>query len=145
MPHAPFHHIKYLAAAFILSACSNYEWSVNDNVVYSPAPLFNDFDKRDAALSTCLKDSIKEFEVRKAEELDSLFCPSGKIQHIQALSVFTNIEKLGLANNHISDASPLSELSKLRFVDLRGNSELACETVSTLTQIEQLYLPEHCN
>ena len=153
-------------ASLALAACADYQWRLNDNVVYTPKPLFQDYARNDADLSTCLAASIKEQNIRAAEKLNELRCPEGSIADIDALSIFTELKKLGLANNRISNVEALGTLSELRQVDLshnaikdisplvglkeltlldvRENNVLNCASAQGFSESIELRLPEHC-
>ena len=47
----------------LLSACADYEFRVNERVVYTPLPLFSDFTVSDAALHNCLVQTIEDLNV----------------------------------------------------------------------------------
>ena len=49
-----------LTFAAICAACANYEFTVNEKVVYPPLPLFSDYALADAALQQCVTQSIED-------------------------------------------------------------------------------------
>ncbi|WP_096087772.1 leucine-rich repeat domain-containing protein [Agaribacterium haliotis] len=122
----------FLCSGLSLGACSNYEWSLNDRVVYTPPPLFNDYDKSDLALAKCLRQTIEAQQISAATQLSELRCPPGEIHSVQALGIFQKLTTLGLGDNQIKDASSLAALPKLRFLDLRGNNKLDCTSLSAI-------------
>jgi len=156
----------YLA---VLTGCSNYSFSLNDNELYRPSPLFTQYELKDRALSRCVAQTIKDAKVSEAGELKRLNCSSAGIVHLEGLETFGKLEGLNLANNELEDLSTLRQLSRLKTVilkdndivsaepllplvrlerlDLRDNEQLECATAEQLAQLDSLevQLPEHCD
>ncbi|MFP4618337.1 MAG: leucine-rich repeat domain-containing protein [Spirochaetaceae bacterium] len=68
-----------------------------------------------------------------------------RISTIDVLSDFTELERLNLSFNHIEDVGALSGLSRLRYLNLRGNrlSENAISPLSELSMLEELNLRDN--
>ncbi len=152
--------------AALLGACENYDFTVNDKVVYTPKPLFDDFEVADAALRACLEQAIADNKVSAASELAVLNCGHAGIADLQGLATFTGIthlklsansirnlhdlrtlsmlQELYLDDNQVVDPVPLYELPALRVVDLSGNPDLQCPGQGGLVRVETVELPEHC-
>jgi Leucine-rich repeat (LRR) protein len=150
----------------LLAACENYDFKVNERVVYSPAPLFSDFEATDPALRACLEQAIADNGVRGAAQLDSLNCSHAGIETLDGLSVFSGLKTLKLSsnnirnlvelgpatllqelyldNNQVVDPVPLYQLGSLRFIDLSGNPALQCPTAGAFAQVATVILPDHC-
>lgn len=163
-------YLRYSIAAALLSAllsaCENYDFKVNEKVVYSPTPLFTDFTTDDTALQSCLEQAITDQAVRAANQLEALNCSHAGIAKLEGLSVFTGIRILKLSsneirnlvdlgmistleiihldNNRVIDPVPLYQLNALRYLDLSGNPELQCPDRGAFLQVETLALPDHC-
>ena len=155
-----------LAVAFIVAGCESYDFTVNDKLVYTPAPLFSHFNVPDIALYTCIKQAIIDAKVTDAKQLKSLNCSHAGIESLQGLEVFTGLiqlklssnkirnlaeipaiselEELYLNDNVIVDPVPLFSLRTLRVLDLRDNSKLQCPNSSAFIMAETLELPTHC-
>ena len=58
----------------LFAACGSYDFTVNDRVVYTPDPLFTDFDVPDEALRECIREAINDARATSASELASLSC-----------------------------------------------------------------------
>lgn len=149
-----------------LPACGNYDFTVNDKVVYRPAPLFEDFDIPDAALRDCVTRAIAADRVTSASQLYNLSCTKAGISTLNGLSTFSEIEHLRLSGNDIEDISeiaslttlqelhldnnrvvkpaPLYQLPALQLLDLSGNSSLLCPTAGSLLRLDSVILPAHC-
>jgi len=162
------HLLPAIACVLLLAlgACESYDFKVNDKVVYSPQPLFKDFDAADTALRTCLEQAIIDGAVSTADQLSSLNCSHGGIQNLDGLSTFTamktlrlssnqvrnlvevgaisTLEELYLDNNLVIDPVPLYQLQALNFVDLSGNPKLQCPSGEGFARVETVILPAHC-
>ncbi len=166
-----FHHTASAALSMslliLLTGCGRYAVSVNERTVYEPAPLFSDYSIADASLKSCVKDTIAQRQLTKAEQLKRLLCPPGEIASLSGIQVFVNLEHLGLASNQVSNLTPLSKLNKLTqinvrdnrvenfsalhslealsFLDARGNNSARCDTLTPLSNKSiELALPEAC-
>jgi len=163
------HRLVYLftvPALVILSACQDMDFKVNDTVVYSPV-LFHDFQVPDAALDNCLRQTIKDSSITRAEQLTILDCSHAGIESLEGLSTFSNLialrlssnevrnlmelgristlETLRLDENRIVDPVPLYRLTALSQLDLSGNPALQCPRPGSLDHVATVILPEHCS
>ncbi|MCB1676498.1 MAG: hypothetical protein KDI01_09415 [Halioglobus sp.] len=164
MPHFPVAAV--VLPAVLLAACANYDFRVNDKVVYTPAPLFQAFDIPDTALRTCVEQAIVDGAIRTARQLRTLNCSDAGIARLDGLAVFdalsslklssnnirnlveigaiTTLRALDLQNNQIVDPVPLYGLLELRSLDLSGNPALQCPDSGKFALVAQLTLPAHC-
>lgn len=154
------------AACLLLAACGNYDFTINDRVVYTPQPLFTDYEVPDEGLRKCIEQAIEDNLVTAASQLDALSCTRAGIENLAGLSTFTQIEQLTLSSNRIRDISelgaltvlqvlylddnqvidavPLYQLPALRLVDLSANPALRCPASGSLLRVEAVILPRHC-
>ena len=154
-------------ALLLVAACGSYDFTVNDTLVYTPKPLFSDFDIADRALYECLKQSIVDLKITRAIELTSLSCSHAGIESLQGLTTFTglthlkltankirnlsaistlpSLETLYLDDNVVVDPVPLYRLPALRVLDLSGNNALQCPSRSAFGTLESVTLPSHCS
>ena len=152
-------------ALFLMGACQDYDFKVNDKVVYSPT-LFRNFTTPDVGLTNCLEQAIKDASVTEARQLTVLDCSFAGIEKLDGLSTFTgllalrlsanqirnlvelqrlsSLETLYLDDNQVIDPVPLSQLPNLRDLDLSGNPALQCPRPDALTQVTTVVLPKHC-
>lgn len=149
-----------------LFACSTYDVKVNDNVVYSPPPLFSDYQVEDPSLKECVRATIREQKTTNAKQLQRLSCPAGEIKSLAGLELFLNMSHLGLRGNQVRNIDALSKMRRLQQLDIRdnqllsvesitsleklsslqlsGNTELDCDSVKKLKGSVKTILPEHC-
>lgn len=152
--------------AGLLGACGNYDLTVNDRVVYTPEPLFTQFDVADTALRKCIRKAIEDEHVTAAGQLRAISCTGAGVADLQGLATFTQIERLDLSSNSIGDISelgaltvlqalyldhnrvvdamPLYQLPALHTLDLSANPDLRCPASGSLVWVESLTLPRHC-
>lgn len=153
-------------ALLLLAACQNYDFTVNDKVVYTPKPLFDDYDITDPALANCVQQAIADAKASSASALSVLSCSNAGIEQLDGLAVFTGLRQLKLSHNSISDISelaqlsavtelhldhnqitdalPLAQLPSLQQLDLSANPGLRCPDRNVLLRVEQLQLPGRC-
>jgi Leucine-rich repeat (LRR) protein len=150
----------------ILAACENYDVKINERVVYSPQPLFADFEVADEALRACLEQAIADDLVTAAPRLETLNCSHAGITDLTGLSTFTGLTSLKLSSNRVRnlvelgsltslvdlyldgnqvvDPVPLYQLPALQVLDLSGNPNLQCPSTAGFLRLEQVKLPRHC-
>ena len=142
-----------ILAVLLAAACSSYDFTINEKLVYSPKPLFSDYSATDPALHSCLEQSIAEQKASSAADLQILNCSHAGVTELEGLAVFTGISELAalpylevlhLENNQIVDLRPLLELHALRELRVSGNPGIQCASGASLIVIETLALPEHC-
>lgn len=120
------------ASALLLSGCDRYRVTVNDNEVYTPAPVFADYILEDQALSRCVAQTLEEIKARKAADLTRLNCSSAGVYSLSGLELFSGLTQLNLSDNPIASLSPLAKLPQLQQVVLRNVTSLACEDMDAL-------------
>lgn len=158
-------YVTCLSAA-LLGGCQGYDLKFNEQLVYSPTPVFSDFEVPDAALKTCIGQAIMDNQVKTADMLTTLNCSSAGIADLQGISVFTalstlnlssneirnlvelgrltNLQELNLSDNRVIDVTPLTVLPELRLLDVRKNDSLQCPRADQLQQVSSLLLPAYC-
>ncbi len=149
------------------TSCSRYSVSVNNSVIYEPPGLFSDYAVKDPSLASCIDATITENNLTAAEQLQRLVCPPGEIVSLEGIEPFTSIEYLGLANNQLSDLTPISTLSqmkqlnvenndirdftpatsleRLNFLDSYGNIHANCDSLKATRKTLAIKLPSHCS
>jgi len=151
----------------LLGACESYDFKVNDKVVYSPHPLFKDFEVTDEALRACLEQAIADGGISAGSQLSALNCnhagiedldgiasfsgikllslSSNNIRNLVEISTITTLEELYLDDNQIIDPVPLYQLDHLNTIDLSGNPGLQCPIKGGFARVESVILPDHCH
>lgn len=154
-------------ALLLLAACQSYDFTLNDKIVYTPKPLFDDYDIVDPALASCVQQAIADARVSSASQLSALNCSNAGIVQLDGLALFTGLRQLKLSanaitdiselaqlsavtdlyldQNQITDALPLAQLPSLQQLDLSANPGLRCPDRNALLRVAQLTLPDRCD
>lgn len=112
--------ILALTGLVFIGACS-YSVSVNDNVVYTPEPIFTDYQVADQNLRQCIEQTISDEKITSAFQLTRLNCSNAGINNLAGLERFAALEELNLATNQVHALAPLTELTRLKILVLREN------------------------
>jgi Leucine-rich repeat (LRR) protein len=163
--------IAGILCSYLVCGCSHYSVSVNDKLVYTPPPVFKDYQIEDQLLKACVEQTIYDLHITQAEDLKQLNCSHAGIKSLRGLSKFFALEALNLADNHlvdiaelknlgrlkqlvltqnaITDATPLLSLLHLHSLNLEDNPGLACADLKQLEQNQastklELQLPRQC-
>ena len=152
----------------MVAGCADYEFRVNEKVVYTPVPLFANYDVQDEGLAGCIAQTIEDEKITRAEELRVLRCTHAgivslvglevfgalqvlQLQHndigsVQGLRQLLDLEQLDLRDNRVRSAAGLETLSGLYQLDLRDNPELDCQSLAPMARNKKLdiNLPEQC-
>lgn len=127
-----------LISSVILIGCKSYSVSVNERVVYTPAPLFSDYTIADPQLATCVAQTIADAHITNAEELKRLNCSNAGIKSLAGLDKFFALEELNLADNQLVDISQIAQLGRLKTVILSGNYLKNVAPLLHLLHLQQL-------
>ncbi|MGN0920814.1 MAG: leucine-rich repeat domain-containing protein [Cellvibrio sp.] len=111
-----------LTSCLILLGCKQYSVSLNEKVLYTPAPLFTQFSVADRRLQQCLDQTIKDIKATRAQDVKILNCAHAGIESLEGLRVFSSIEQLNLSNNQIRNISELAWLPRLEVLMLQENT-----------------------
>jgi internalin A len=161
--------ILLTTALLLLGACADYQFTINDRVVYTPEPPFAEYNIDDSALSECIKQTVLDSAITAAIQLTELNCSHAGVSTLLGIEVFSHIERLKLSNNAITDLAPLATLARLQalhiednqvrslmplrglvdlsYLNLQGNPGMVCAQLDHFAAIEGLTLerPKHCS
>ena len=110
-----------VSAALLATGCGGYSFTLNDQTLFEPPPLFSDYRIADAALSACVRQAIADAGITRAEDLHDLNCSSAGIRSLAGIEVFIGLERIGLDGNALQSLSPLEVLTGLKLVQARSN------------------------
>ena len=105
----------------LYAGCADYRYTVNERVVYTPAPLFRDYNLPDPGLRNCVHQHIVDAGVTRAAQLTELNCSHAGIEDLSGIEVFAGLAQLGLSNNRLEELASLAEMDSLRELRLDGN------------------------
>jgi Leucine-rich repeat (LRR) protein len=165
---APHLAALLLVASMLLGACADYQFRVNDKVLYTPDILFTAYDIVDQNLRECVRQHVSDGSVSAAVQLTDLNCSHAGISDLQGIQIFSGLTHIKLSSNAISDISPLSgllvlgelyldgneiaslspirALPKLSYLNVAGNTLINCTELTNMAESPglKLVMPEHC-
>lgn len=127
-----------------LGGCARYEVTLNEQPIYSPPPLYNQFEVADEALESCLRQTIADKRITQADQLTQLVCRYAGIRSIQGLESFIALEELDLSYNKLGDVKTLNNLNKLQRLKINDNPDLLCDTLPQARPELQIVNALHC-
>lgn len=137
--------VRLVALLVCLTGCSRYAFSVNENLVYSPSPLFTEYQIADQALAACVERSIADQGISKAAQLRRLDCVAEGVQSLAGLEVFSGLRTVNLANNQLQSVRALMSMQAQPRINLQGNAGLRCGEAFELAGMgAEISYPEHC-
>jgi Leucine-rich repeat (LRR) protein len=138
---------KFCALLIIagLVACKNYSVSLNNNLVYTPLPLFKAFTIGDHHLHDCVEQTITDQRITKPEDLKQLNCSHAGIVSLAGLEIFPAIEQLNLSENALTTITQLSRLTQLKVLILQKNNLTTAEPLLHLLHLTELDISENSN
>lgn len=163
------HKLTLLTAFLLLAACADYQFKLNDRVVYTPAPLYTEYSIPDEALRRCVAQHVGDGGMTTAGELVQLNCSHAGVASLEGIEVFTALSHLKLSSNAITDIGPLAPLANLAevylegnrvssllplrgllqlvYLNVQGNAELVCGELRYFEALSALTLlpPNHCS
>jgi Leucine-rich repeat (LRR) protein len=166
----PVHKLTLLSGLLLLLAsCADYQFKLNDRVVYTPAPLYTEYNITDEALRECVKQHVGDGAMTQANQLVELNCSHAGVTSLEGIEVFTALKRLKLSSNNITEIGPLAPLANLAkvylegnhirsllplrgleqlvYLNVEGNIELVCAELPHFEAIAELSLlpPKHCS
>jgi len=138
-----FRNICGLLMVTFIVGCKTYSVSLNNNIVYTPLPVFTDFAITDTHLSDCVEQTINDKKITKAEDLKQLNCSHAGINSIAGLEKFYHLEQLNLSENNLQSVSTLKNFSKLEVLILRKNNLTTAEPLLGMLALRELDVSEN--
>ena len=122
MPHRSLRLLLVLLSSCLACACQGVDVVFNEQVVYTDADLYTDYDIPDPGLRGCVERAILERRMSAAQQLRNLHCIEAGVVSLDGLDTFSNLQRL----------------------DLTGNFELPCSELDKLPGLDTLILPDQC-
>ncbi len=123
----------FVACAFsLLSSCSDYEITLNDQPILLRKPVPEDVTVFDSGLSRCLSETLKMQSHTDISGLNTLDCSFAGIKTLDGLEQFQGLVRVKLNGNELSDIGPLLSLGQLTIADLENNNNIPCEQLQVL-------------
>jgi Leucine-rich repeat (LRR) protein len=144
----PYSPVGYYCAGIVLvclGGCARYQVTLNEQPIYTPPPLYSQFEVADEALKNCLRQTIADQNITQAEQLTQLVCRHAGIRSLQGLEKFTALEALDLSYNALRDLTPLQNLGKLKLLRINNNPDLQCDTLPGARPDLSITTASHCS
>ena len=127
--------MKLIFVAFaisLLSSCSDYEITLNDQPILLRKPVPVDVTVFDSGLSRCLSETLKMQSHTDISGLSTLDCSFAGIKTLDGLEQFQGLVRVKLNGNELSDIGPLLSLGQLAVADVENNNNIPCEQLQVL-------------
>ena len=111
-----------LCLTVCLVGCQGVDFVLNEQVVYTDADLFTDYEIPDPGLKGCVERAILAGRLTAATQLRDLHCIEAGVVSLTGLTQFPNLQRL----------------------DLTGNHDLSCIQVEKFKSLDELILPDQC-
>jgi hypothetical protein len=129
-----------LTLALAIGGCADYEFTVNDKVVYTPLPLYSDYSIADSALANCVSQTIEDQKITRVEGLQALSCSYAGIADLGGMEVFSHLHTINLQHNSITSIRILKQLPQLQQLNLSHNALTTAGGLASLERLQQLDL-----
>ncbi len=105
----------------LLSACSGYTVTVNNQPVYDPLGRVPAQGELDANLQGCINLAMQQQGIANAGDLSVLSCANSEIRELENIAQLANLRFLDLGDNNIRNVTPLEDLRQLSGLNLNNN------------------------
>lgn len=112
-------------------------------VIPGLSPTVKDDWLRQEFITILGDDGSGEPDFSKAAEITSLDLSNGYIRDLSGIQYFKNLEELNIANNEVSDLSPLFGCAKLKKLNASGQYISSLGVLSTLRELTELNLADN--
>ena len=112
-------------------------------VIPGLSPTVKDDWLRQEFITILGDDGSGEPDFSKAAEITSLDLSNGYIRNLSGIQYFKNLEELNIANNEVSDLSPLFGCAKLKKLNASGQYISNLGVLSTLRELTELNLADN--
>lgn len=110
-----------LVVATAIAGCQGYSYTLNEREIFSPPPLFSDYQLADRALQDCAQQAIEDQSITEPGQLKDLNCSKAGISSLAGIGTFTALTRLGLDGNALTGVAPIAALKNLELLQLRNN------------------------
>ncbi|GAB1256731.1 hypothetical protein NBRC116494_12330 [Aurantivibrio plasticivorans] len=143
-----FRLLSIAAFTALVSGCSRYSFTLNDQPISSVKPISTVENIPDKHLYACVNQHLHDNRFQHPEELTTLNCSFNRISSLEGIQQLTNIRQLSLKDNQLIAIAILSQLPQLSWLDVSLNPELDCRHLDliakTLGEGLEVIAPAHC-
>ena len=111
-----------LLSSMLLVGCANpIVVSINEQPVYDPSGRIRQEEVSDADLQGCINFALQQQNMDLPSELSALSCADAQITNLEKISQLEKLRFLDLGGNNITNITPLEELPILSGLNLKDN------------------------
>ena len=116
-----FRHLILLTFMPIIGCTNPIVVSINEQPIYDPSGRIRQGEVLDADLQGCINLALQQQNINSPSELSALSCANAQITDLEKISQLAKLRFLDLGGNNITNVTPLEELSILSGLNLKDN------------------------
>ena len=116
-----FENLILLASILLIGCASPIVVSINEQPIYDPSGRIRQGEVLDADLQGCINLALQQHNTNLPSELSALSCADAQITDLGKISQLAKLRFLDLGGNNITNITPLEELPILSGLNLKDN------------------------
>ncbi len=116
-----FENLILLASILLIGCASPIVVSINEQPIYDPSGRIRQGEVLDADLQGCINLALQQHNIDLPSELSALSCADAQITDLEKISQLAKLRFLDLGGNNITNITPLEELPILSGLNLKDN------------------------
>ena len=116
-----FENLILLAAILLIGCASPIVVSINEQPIYDPSGRIRQEEVLDADLQGCINLALQQQNMNLPSELSVLSCADAQVTDLEKISQLAKLRFLDLGGNNIINITPLEELPILSGLNLKDN------------------------
>ena len=116
-----FENLILLASILLIGCASPIVVSINEQPIYDPSGRIRQGEVLDADLQGCINLALQQHNTNLPSELSALSCADAQITDLEKISQLAKLRFLDLGGNNITNITPLEELPILSGLNLKDN------------------------
>ena len=116
-----FENLILLASILLIGCASPIVVSINEQPIYDPNGRIRQGEVLDADLQGCINLALQQRNINVPSELSALSCADAQITDLERISQLAKLRFLDLGGNNITNITPLEELPILSGLNLKDN------------------------
>ena len=116
-----FENLILLASILLIGCASPIVVSINEQPIYDPSGRIRQGEVLDADLQGCINLALQQQNMNLSSELSALSCADAQITDLEKISQLAKLRFLDLGGNNIINITPLEELPILSGLNLKDN------------------------
>ena len=116
-----FENLILLASILLIGCASPIVVSINEQPIYDPSGRIRQGEVLDADLQGCINLALQQHNIDLPSELSALSCADARITDLEKISQLAKLRFLDLGGNNITNITPLEDLPILSGLNLKDN------------------------